>query len=113
MFWPTTWNGSARTIRRPSKHSAEVSRTWRPAAPDQLMNSSMNLRGSMDFRVDLSDRAQGDIAAIYDWLSTQYAGEAGERWFAALRAAIESLARLPSRCPVAPESRDSPVEVRQ
>jgi plasmid stabilization system protein ParE len=67
----------------------------------------------MDFRVELSDQAQRDIAAIYDWLRSQQAGEASERWFVALREAIASLTNLPSRCPVAPENRDSPVEVRQ
>lgn len=67
----------------------------------------------MDFRVDLSERAQGDIAAIYDWLLAEHAGDAGERWFAALRAAIASLTRLPSRCPLAPENQDSPVKLRQ
>jgi plasmid stabilization system protein ParE len=67
----------------------------------------------MAFRVELSERAQADIAAIYDWLRSQQAGEAGERWFVALREAISSLSNLPARCPVAPESRDAPVEIRQ
>jgi plasmid stabilization system protein ParE len=66
----------------------------------------------MDFRVELSEQAQRDIAAIYDWLQSQQAGDAGERWFLALRAAVASLTNLPSRCPLAPESRDSPVDVR-
>jgi plasmid stabilization system protein ParE len=67
----------------------------------------------MAFRVELSDQAQADIAAIYDWLRSQQAGEAGERWFVALREAITSLSTLPTRCPVSAESRESPVEVRQ
>ena len=67
----------------------------------------------MDFRVELSDQAQRDIAAIYDWLRSQQAGDAGEHWFLTLRGAIASLANLPSRCPLAPENRDSPVELRQ
>ena len=67
----------------------------------------------MAFRVELSERAQTDIAAIYEWLQSQQAGTAGERWFVALREAIGSLSQLPLRCRVAPESRDSPVEVRQ
>lgn len=67
----------------------------------------------MAFRVELSDQAQRDIAAIYDWLRSQQAGDAGERWFVALRAAIASLADLPSRCPIAPDKRKAPVEVRQ
>ncbi|MGH2437870.1 MAG: type II toxin-antitoxin system RelE/ParE family toxin, partial [bacterium] len=67
---------------------------------------------SMDFRVELADQAKHDIVAIYDWLLSQQAGDAGERWFIALRAAIASLASMPSRCPLAPENQDSPVEVR-
>jgi plasmid stabilization system protein ParE len=66
----------------------------------------------MAFRVELTDRAQADIAAIYDWLLSQQAGSAGERWFVALRGAIASLAELPNRCPISPESADAPVEVR-
>lgn len=73
----------------------------------------MSSRGSMDFRVDLSEQAQRDIAAIYDWLHAEHAGDAGERWFVALGAAISSLAVLPSRCPLAPENQDSPAELRQ
>ena len=67
----------------------------------------------MDFRVELSDQAQRDIAEIYDWLQSQHAGDAGARWFAALRASIASLTSLSSRCPLAPETRDSPIAVRQ
>jgi len=67
----------------------------------------------MVFSVDLSEQAQRDIAAIYDWLLAEHAGDAGQRWFVALRAAITSLATLPLRCPLAPENQDSPVEVRQ
>jgi plasmid stabilization system protein ParE len=67
----------------------------------------------MDFHVELSDQAKGNIAAIYDWLRSQQAGDAGERWFVALRTAIATLATFPSRCPLAPENPDSPVELRQ
>lgn len=67
----------------------------------------------MAFRVELTDQAQSDVAGIYDWLRTEQAGDAGERWFVDLRAAIASLANLPSRCSLAPENQDSPVEVRQ
>jgi plasmid stabilization system protein ParE len=64
----------------------------------------------MDFRIELSDQAQRDIAAIYDWLHSQQAGDAGERWFVALRPAIASLASLPSRCPVATEVETHPLK---
>jgi plasmid stabilization system protein ParE len=67
----------------------------------------------MDFSVELSHQAQADVAAIYDWLHSQEAGDAGKRWFVALRTAIDSLKSLPTRCPHAPENRDSPAEVRR
>ena len=67
----------------------------------------------MDFRVDVSERAQDDIASIFEWLQSQQAGDAGASWFVALKEAIETLSNFPSRCPLAPENRDSPVEVRQ
>jgi plasmid stabilization system protein ParE len=67
----------------------------------------------MAFRVELSDQAQRDISAIYDWLRSQQAGDAGERWFLALRTAIGSPADFPSRCSLAPENRATRVEVRQ
>jgi len=67
----------------------------------------------MDFRVELSAQAQSDISSIHDWLRSQSAGETGERWFVALGAAIAALMSMPSRCPMAPESQDSPIEVRQ
>lgn len=67
----------------------------------------------MDFRVELTQRAQRDIAAIYAWLRGEQADEAGAKWFTALRGAISSLGALPTRCPLAPESREVPVEVRQ
>jgi plasmid stabilization system protein ParE len=64
----------------------------------------------MDFRVELSDQAQSDIAGIHEWLRSRHAGDAGERWFAALRAAIGSLTRHPSRCPLAPEDPSFPLK---
>jgi plasmid stabilization system protein ParE len=67
----------------------------------------------MDFRVELSAQAQSDISSIHEWLRSQSAGETGERWFVALQAAIAALKSMPSRCPMAPESQDSPTDVRQ
>jgi plasmid stabilization system protein ParE len=67
----------------------------------------------MDFHVDLTDQAKRDIADIHNWLRSQHAGDAAERWFVALGAAIASLKQFPSRCPLAPENEDSPVELRR
>jgi hypothetical protein len=43
----------------------------------------------------------------------QQAGEAGLRWFQKLKEAVASLSELPHRCPLAPESKEFPFEVRQ
>jgi plasmid stabilization system protein ParE len=67
----------------------------------------------MDFRVELTNRAQRDIASLRDWLDAEHAGGAGARWLAALRESIDTLAALPTRCPLAPESREFPLEIRQ
>ena len=48
----------------------------------------------MDFRVELTDQAKSDIAAIHAWLIAKEAGDAGVRWFASLRQAIDSLSAL-------------------
>lgn len=39
----------------------------------------------------VSDRAKRDVSAIHDWLRSQQAGDAGERWFVGLRTAVVSL----------------------
>ena len=67
----------------------------------------------MTYRVEVSAQAESDAAAILDWLFSQHAGETGIRWFLALEDAIASLATLPKRCPLAPESGHFPFEVRQ
>jgi plasmid stabilization system protein ParE len=48
-----------------------------------------------------------------DWLLERQAGEAGLRWFRKLREEIASLSELPQRCPLAPENKEFPFEVRQ
>ena len=67
----------------------------------------------MDFRAELSAQATRDIAAIFDGLLSEHAGPTGERWFLTLREAIATLGTFPSRCPLAPENQESPVELRQ
>jgi hypothetical protein len=67
----------------------------------------------MTFRVETTATAEREADAILDWLLSEHAGETGMRWFAALYDAIASLAELPTRCPLAPESALFPFEVRQ
>jgi plasmid stabilization system protein ParE len=67
----------------------------------------------MAFRVKQTPQADHDLDAILDWLLDQQAGEAGLRWFRKLKEAIGSLSETPQRCPLAPENKDFPFEVRQ
>jgi len=67
----------------------------------------------MAFRVEPTFQAQQELEGILDWLLEQGAGETGLRWFFKLEDAIASLSGLPHRCPLAPESKEFPYEVRQ
>ena len=67
----------------------------------------------MAFRVEPTAQTQQDLDDILEWLLEQGAGEAGLRWFFKLEEAIASLSELPHRCPLAPEDKEFPFEVRQ
>jgi plasmid stabilization system protein ParE len=67
----------------------------------------------MAFRVKQSPRADYDLDGILEWLLSQQAGDTGLRWFQKLQEAVASLSELPQRCPLAPENKDFPFEVRQ
>ena len=67
----------------------------------------------MAFRVKQTPRADKDLDALLDWLMERQAGDTGLRWFRKLREEIASLSELPHRCPLAPESKEFPFEVRQ
>ena len=67
----------------------------------------------MAFRIELTYQALEDADEILAWLISRQAGDSGRRWFSGLNDAIESLANFPLRCPLAPESREFPFEVRQ
>jgi plasmid stabilization system protein ParE len=66
----------------------------------------------MAFRVEYSSQAEADLDSILEWLISQRAGEAGLRWFEGLEKAVASLSEMPQRCPLAPENRSFPFEVR-
>lgn len=67
----------------------------------------------MAFRVETAAAAEQDVEAIFEWLISRNAGEAGLRWLAELEDAIASLNMNPQRCPIAPENGEFPFEVRQ
>jgi plasmid stabilization system protein ParE len=66
----------------------------------------------MTYRVDISEVAEAEIDAAYLWISRRSPEGAG-RWHAGLLQAIESLAEMPGRCPLARERGYFAQEVRQ
>lgn len=66
----------------------------------------------MAYRVDISAPALIDTRNIFEWLRESSESRA-EEWIRALITAKDSLKEFPNRCPIAPEGRAFPVEVRQ
>jgi plasmid stabilization system protein ParE len=66
----------------------------------------------MAYQINLSPSAIADIENAYLWLRSTNKVFADE-WFNGLTDAIDSLAALPARCPVAPESKELDREIRQ
>ena len=58
----------------------------------------------MTFRVELTHRARRDLASLYERINAAESSTAA-RWFNGLEESIYGLARLPRRCPVAPEAK--------
>jgi len=57
----------------------------------------------MAYLVSLAARAERDCALLFDEKHVDNS-PAAEAWYVALRKAILSLERMPTRCPVAPEN---------
>ena len=67
----------------------------------------------MASRVEPTAQAKQDLLGILEWLLEAGAGDTGLHWFFRLEEAIASLSEMPHRCPLAPENREFPFEVRQ
>jgi plasmid stabilization system protein ParE len=67
----------------------------------------------MKRRVRLSARAERDIDETLAWLCRQGADSAASRWHERLLAAVATLEREPERCPIAPESEELGIELRE
>jgi hypothetical protein len=78
-----TWSGSARTSQKPLRASATATRMWEPGVPDPPPSFSPICARSMTFRVETTATAEQDADSVLDWLLSQYAGNAGMRWFPA------------------------------
>lgn len=64
------------------------------------------------YRVELTEPAERDIAEAEEWIAADSPAVA-EQWIDGLLAAIETLATMPARCPLAPEDEDHVEEIRQ
>ena len=62
----------------------------------------------MTYEIQLSPRAESDVAAAYDWIALiQGRPQEALRWLTAFLEALDSLRSFPLRCPLG--SRGSPV----
>src|SRR5689334_22619372 len=66
----------------------------------------------MTYRVELADSAEADAEVAYLWLRAHFPDTAA-RWFNGLYAAIDTLSKLPLRCPLAPEAAEIGMPLRQ
>ena len=58
----------------------------------------------MAYRVDITSRAQRDLANLYKEIAAGHS-DAALKWYRGLKDAILSLENQPHRCPVTPEKR--------
>ena len=66
----------------------------------------------MAYRVDISPSALQDAEDAYLWIKRRAPSRAGP-WYEGLLEAIYGLEHLPTRCPLAPESEDIGIAIRQ
>jgi plasmid stabilization system protein ParE len=65
------------------------------------------------YRIEITARARDDADAAYAWMAENISPAHAETWYRQLFEQIETLTRQPTRCPVAPESRKFPQEIRE
>jgi plasmid stabilization system protein ParE len=66
----------------------------------------------MKYQVDISANAKSDLRRYFN-LAFAHAPRTAERWLDRFHAALSTLADLPERCALAPESKLTRFEVRQ
>lgn len=68
----------------------------------------------MNFRVRATRRYESDLLSTIVWIArVQGRPQEAQAWLEALEDAVDSLGRLPQRCPLAPESGARGREIRQ
>jgi plasmid stabilization system protein ParE len=64
-------------------------------------------------RIEITARARDDADAAHAWMTEHISPAFAEKWYQELFKQIETLARHPTRCPVAAESHKFPEEIRE
>jgi plasmid stabilization system protein ParE len=67
----------------------------------------------MSYRIEIASIAEAEVDQAFLWTAQQVSQEAAGRWYQGLLQAIESLAEMPRRCPLARENDDFSQEIRQ
>ena len=67
----------------------------------------------MSYRIEIASIAETEADQALLWTAQQVSQEAAGRWYQGLLQAIESLAEMPRRCPLARENDDFSQEIRQ
>ena len=66
----------------------------------------------MTYDVVLTDRADAEMEAVYQWWAENRSQSQAAKWYNTLADAMESLANNPDRCPLARENDRFPMEIR-
>src|ERR1700730_11536114 len=82
---------------------AKAWRTLEKGEAGQSKSSSRNSKPSMAYRVEITDRADRDLEALYGQVHAADS-ERARNWYFGLRTAILGLRDMPGRCSRAPEN---------
>ena len=67
----------------------------------------------MNYSVRIAHRAKADLRESLRWWTENRSEEQAVRWYVEIHDAIQTLAELPQRCPLARESADATEELRE
>ena len=65
------------------------------------------------YRIEITEQAIADADMAYEWMNEHISIEYAEKWYQGLFKQMETLKRLPGRCPIARESVRFPEEIRE
>jgi plasmid stabilization system protein ParE len=65
------------------------------------------------YRLEITDRARDDADAAFEWMAENISPAFAEKWYQGLYKQIGTLTKLPTRCPVARESRKFPEKIQE